>query len=224
MLNILLFLASCALVGAFTWWFRVLGQAALTAWITILSLLANLFVLKEISLFGLNATASDIFAIGSLLSLNFLQEKYGSESAQQAIWTSFGCLLFFVVMSQIHILYTPSAYDTSQSAYSFLFMASPRLLVASLTTLLIVDQFDSRFYGWIRKTYPQMSALLLSGFTMCLSQMLDTLLFSFLGLYGMIHALVEVILISYFIKLIAIFNTLPWSYITQRLFQRHAAE
>lgn len=219
MVNILLFLGSCALIAGFTGWLYYLGQTALTAWIAILSLLANLFVLKQIDIFGLNATASDIFAIGSLLSLNLLQEKFGKAAAQRAIWSSFACLLFFVLISQIHLSYVPSQYDTSQQAYEFILVASPRLLIASLTTFLIVDQFDTRLYATLRQRWPQVSILLVSAITMSISQMLDTMLFSLLGLYGMISAIIEVMLVSYCIKLIAIVNTIPWSFITQRIFK-----
>lgn len=223
MVNILLFLGSCALIAGFTWWLYYLGQAALTAWIAILSLLANLFVLKQIDIFGFNATASDIFAIGSLLSLNLLQEKWGQSAAQHAIWASFGCLLFFVLISQVHLLYLPSEHDVSQSSYEFILLASPRLLIASLATFLIVDQFDTRLYEILRQRWPQIAMIFISGMALCISQLLDTLLFSFLGLYGMISAIVEVMVVSYFIKLIAIMNTIPWSFITQRIFKIHYA-
>lgn len=219
MTNMLIFLGSCALITGFAWWFCYLGQGALTAWIAMLSLLANLFVLKQIELAGLNATASDIFAIGGLLSLNLLRERFGSRAAQQAIWTSFTCLLFFVLFSQLHLLYTPSKSDLAQPAYQFLLSASPRLLIASLTTFLIVDQFDSRLYGMMRSRWSTQPMLLISAITMSISQLLDTVLFSFLGLYGLIDALVEIMIVSYAIKLVAILNTIPWSLMTQRFFR-----
>lgn len=206
-------------MAGFSWYFWYLGQSALTAWVVILSLLANLFVLKQIDLVGLNATAGDIFAIGCLLGLNLLQDKYGRQAAQQAIWTSFSCLLFFVIMSHIHLLYEPSIYDHAQDAYSYILTPTPRIVIASLTTFFIVQQFDSRIYGLLRKISP-FSAIWVSGFTMCISQFLDTVLFILLGLYGLVGALSEIIIVSYTIKLIAIASTIPWSYVTERVFTR----
>ena len=218
MLNLLLFLGSCALIAGFAWYFWYLGQSALTAWIGILSLLANLFVLKQINLLGLNATASDVFAIGSLLGLNLLQEKHGRQAAQQAIWTSFSCLLFFALMSQVHLNYLPSTYDQAQEAYTFLLTPAPRIMLSSLATFLLVDLFDSRVYGILREKFPNISMIWVSGLTMCASQLIDTVLFSFLGLYGVVQALSEIIVVSYTIKLIAIANTVPWTFVTKRLF------
>lgn len=224
MTNLLIFLGSCALIAAFAGWFSRLGSSALIAWMALLSLLANLFVLKQIDLFGLNATASDIFAIGGLLSLNLLREKYGKDLAQRAIWVSFACLLFFVLMSQLHLFYVPSGFDTSQIAYEQILSASPRLLIASLITFFIVDQCDAQLYGSLRQYFPAFSPLLMSAIAMSLSQLLDTLLFSFLGLYGLIQAIAEVILISYTIKFIAIANTVLWCFVTQKLFRNYYAE
>lgn len=224
MTNLLIFLGSCALTATFAGWFSRLGSGALIAWISILSLLANLFVLKQIDIFGLNATASDIFAIGGLLSLNLLREKYGKDLAQRAIWISFSCLLFFVLMSQLHLFYVPSEFDTSQIAYEQILSASPRLLIASLVTFFIVDQCDAQLYGFFRQHFSAFSPLLISAIAISLSQLLDTLLFSFLGLYGLIHALIEVIFISYLIKFIAIANTVLWCFITQKLFRNDYAE
>lgn len=217
MLNLILFLGSCGLIAAFAWYFCYLGQSALTAWIAMLSLLANLFVLKQIELVGLNATASDIFSIGNLLALNLLQEKYGREATQRAIWTSFSCLLFFVVMSQIHLRYIPSTYDNAQSIYSFLLAPGPRILIASLSTFFIVQQFDSRLYRFLRTKIPSIPMLWISGMTMCISQFLDTVLFTLLGLYGMVSALMQIIFVSYAIKLIAIANTVPLSILVKKL-------
>lgn len=218
MLNSLLFLSSLPLMIGFAWFFWRLGQSALTAWIAILSLLANLFVLKQINLFGLNATASDIFVVGNLLALNLMQERFGYQAAQQAIWTSFGCLLFFVIMSQIHLHYLPSHYDQSQAAYGFLFTHSPRILVASLATFLLIEQCNSRLYRLLRLRCSHLSLTLVSIITLCICQLLDTILFAFLGLYGMVSAITEIILISYTIKLIIIAASVPWSFISQRLF------
>ncbi len=215
--NMLLFLASCGLIAGFVWYFSALGQSALTTLIAILSLLANIFVLKQIDFMGLNATASDAFTVGSLLGLNLLQEKYGKQAASTAIWVSFAGLVFFALMSQIHLYYLPSSVDTSQEAYQFLLSPAPRIMIASLLTFLIVDQCDVKLYGLLREKCPHISIILISAFSMSLSQLLDTILFSFLGLYGVVGAIGEIIVVSYLIKLLAIFNTIPWSFVTKRL-------
>lgn len=216
-LNLALFLGSCGLIAAFAWYFCCWGQNALIAWIAILSLLANLFVLKQIELFHLNATASDIFSVGILLALNLLQEKFGRKATQQAIWISFSCLLFFILMSQIHLSYIPSVFDQTQTFYAALLTPAPRIMLASLTTFLIMQQLDSGLYHFLRQKLPQFSLFWISGITMSISQFADTWLFSYLGLYGMVSALGQIILVSYSIKLIAIANMVSWSFVTNAI-------
>jgi uncharacterized PurR-regulated membrane protein YhhQ (DUF165 family) len=60
----------------------------------------------------------------------------------------------------------------------------------------------------------------MNALSLSLSQFLDTVLFSMLGLYGIVSAITEIILVSYSIKLLAIANTLPWSLMNKRLFLR----
>ncbi|MFI4937616.1 MAG: queuosine precursor transporter [Candidatus Berkiellales bacterium] len=222
MINLLLFLLSCAFVAVFSWYFWAQGKSALTAWIAMLCLMANLFVLKQIDMLGFNATASDVFAVGNLLALNLIQEKFGREAAQRAIWVSFGTLFFFIVMSQIHLLYQPSDFDQSQNAYTFLLTPTPRILLASLVTFFIVDQFDSRFYQFLRRRLSYLPMIWVSALSIAVSQCLDTFLFSVLGLYGIVGALTEVMVVGLTIKLFAIVNTIPWSFITQRFFIKKA--
>lgn len=205
MFNDLLFLSSILLMTSFGWGFLKFGKTALICWIILVSLCANLFVLKQITLFGLNATASDIYAVGGLFGLNLLQEYYGKKSAQEAAWITLACLLFFTVMSQIHLLYLPNHYDHSQLAYQQLYQHTPRIVFASLFTIFIVQQFDIRLYPFIRQQLPYLPITLASAISICISQMLDTALFTVLGLAGIASALLQIFLVSCSIKLITLF-------------------
>ena len=60
--------------------------------------------IKQIDLFGFSVTCSDVFAIGGILSLNLLQEYFGKEAASRAVKVSLLALLFFAVMSQVHLV------------------------------------------------------------------------------------------------------------------------
>jgi len=76
-----------------------MGKEALIAAFSILLVTANLFVVKQVSLFGLHVTAADVYAIGSIFALSCLQEYYGRKVARQAIWVGFFSLLVVGVMS-----------------------------------------------------------------------------------------------------------------------------
>lgn len=213
-MNEIIFIIHVAIVMAFGMGALRLGKGALTAWIALQTILANLFVLKQIYFFGFEVTCSDVFAIGCLFGLNLLQEYFGKESAQKAAWTCFFAMLFFVVMSQIHLLYIPSLHDTTQISFKTLLSASPRLLIASLISFVIVQQIDLRVFRKLSSHFT--SFTLRSGLSLCLSQFIDTALFSFLGLYGLVANLFDIIFISFLIKALIIFCMSPFTLLAKR--------
>jgi uncharacterized integral membrane protein (TIGR00697 family) len=209
-MNEILFFTQILLMIGFALGALKLGQAALTTSVTVLALIANLFVLKQVTLFGFNVTASDAFIIGSLLGLNLLQEYFSQEEAQKATWICFFFMLFFVLVSQLHLLYQPSSYDTTQSAFLTLLSSSPRLLIASVSVFWIVQQFDIRFFAFLKKRFTSLSFAIRTTISLIISQFLDTFLFSFAGLYGIVTSVIPVILISFMVKLVVIFCVTPF--------------
>lgn len=203
-MNELIFFLQTFLLLGFAFGALKLGKGALVSWVCVQALIANLFVLKQITLFGLNVTASDAFAIGSLLGLNLLQEFYGREEAQKATWACFFLMVFFAAVSQLHLLYVPSAHDQSDAAFQTLLSPTPRLLLASLSVFFIVQQIDIRFFVFLKERLPGFSFAARSGIALAVSQFLDTFLFSFAGLYGIVASVLEIIVLSFAIKMIVI--------------------
>lgn len=202
--ELIFFLQTLLIVGFVLGAFR-LGKEALITWVAIQALIANLFVLKQITLFGLDVTASDAFAIGSLLGLNFLQEYFSQEEANRATKICFFFMFFFALVSQLHLIYTPSSYDTTHSAFLTLLTLSPRLLIASMSVFFIVQQIDIRFFAFLKKTFPAVSFAWRAAIALIVSQFLDTFLFSFAGLYGVVASVFDIIAMSFLIKIIVIF-------------------
>ncbi len=168
--------------------------------VAVQAILANFFVLKQMTFLGFNVTCSDAFAIGSILSLNLLRENFGKEVATKAISSCFFFMVFFVVMSQIHLRFVPSALDTAHFAYVRLLSPAPRLLFASLIVFFLVQHLDIRCFGWISRILPHSSFPVRSSISLAFSQLVDTILFSFLGLYGMVSSILDIIIVSFLLK------------------------
>lgn len=205
-MNEIIFFSQIILILGFAFIALKIGKEALISWVTIQALIANLFVLKQIHLFGLNVTASDAFAIGSLLGLNFLQEYFHREEANKATWICFFFMLFFGLISQLHLVYQPNTHDTTQSSYLAILTHSPRLLFASLTVFFITQQIDIHLFAWLKRKLPRTSFAMRAAITLMVSQFLDTFLFSFAGLYGIVISMIDIIIISFLIKVIVIFS------------------
>jgi uncharacterized integral membrane protein (TIGR00697 family) len=166
-------------------------------------------VIKQIDLFGLTVTCSDVYAIGSILGLNLLQEYFGRENAKRATWICFFLMIFFALMSSLHLFYLPSAIDATHSSFSNILSPAPRLLLASLATFLLVQKIDIAFFSFLQRIFPKAPLALRTGTSLLLSQLLDTALFSFLGLYGIVNSLAEVFIWSFLVKLILIVAMMP---------------
>jgi hypothetical protein len=203
-MNELLFFLHLLLVFAFGSIALRFGKIVLIAWVSLQAVLANLFVVKQIDFFGLHITCSDVFAIGSILGLNLLQEFFGKESAKQALLSAFFSMLFFAGMSQIHLLYVPSSADTTQAAFRTLLSQTPRLFITSLVVFYLTQQLDIRVFQLLKQKMTLLSFPMRSALSTALSQFTDTLLFSIFGLWGLVASLSDIILVSFLIKLIII--------------------
>lgn len=170
--------------------------------VTLQAVLANLFVLKQTVLFGLQVTCSDVYAVGSLLALNLLQDRFGAKHAQQAIYISLFALVVFAVMGVWHLSYEPIPGDSMQIAYAALLTPAPRILAASLVTYGVVCFLDLWILASLRRSLVVGNAVsqLIAGF-------FDTVLFTFLGLYGIVDSVGQVILFSFCVKAAAILTT-----------------
>lgn len=194
-----------------------LGCSAVTAYVSLLGVLSNLLVCKEVILFGFTVTASDSLAVGLILSLNLIQEWFGREAVKKAIFTNFALLIIYLLLTQIHLWHTPAPKDIMHPHYRAILLTMPRLAVASLTSYLVVQLSDSIFYRWLSTLLQGRLFTLRNLISLSSSEFIDTLLFSFLGLYGSVSNLQDIIVFSYLVKLISIACFIPLIALIKRL-------
>ncbi len=194
-----------------------LGKQFLIAFLALLAILMNLFVLKQITLFGLDITCSDALAVGYLLGLNLIQEFFGRPQALKMIWIGFTTSLIFLLLSHIHLLYLPSTHDTAHIHYKTLLTPQLRLVSASITSFFIIQFLDLRLFAYLRTRFKQKAFPLRSAITLLASETLDTLLFSTLGLAGMVASLSSIILFSLLAKTVVIILSLPFLNLARKI-------
>jgi uncharacterized integral membrane protein (TIGR00697 family) len=193
------------------------GQQTLVALCCLMGVLANFFVLQQVELWGWNATSSDAFAVGIVFGLNLLQQKYGQKAAKKALGVSIMGMLFFAVVSQIHLLYLPSTNDIHHPHFKALLSPTPRLLLASLTTFFVVQWIDIWLYGVALRKWENISWRWKSAGCSLITQALDTALFTTLGLYGLLSEIGSIMLVSYTIKCVAVACLFIGSYLFKPL-------
>lgn len=215
--NEFIFIIHVAIIGFFALAALKFGKHALIAFISTCCIAANLFVVKQITLFGLDATCSDAFTVGAVFGLNLLQEYYGRPITKTAIWVSFFLMVFYAIVCQLHISYIPNSYDTMQAHYNAILAFMPRITMASFTVYLIVQQLDSYLYGILKNKFTGRYLTARNYISIGICQLIDTVLFSFLGLYGIVHSVWDVIAISYTVKVIVILLTTPYILLSKHI-------
>ncbi len=210
MLNEIIFLAHSVVITSGALIALFLGPHALIAFICTQCILANLFVIKQITLFGLTATCADAFTVGATLGLNLLQEYFGKEITKKAIWVNFFLLIFYVIATQIHLLYIPAAFDSTQQHFTPILSLMPRIVIASFLVYFFVQMLDYYLYGLLKKIWNNKYLVIRNYCSIAFCQLIDTILFSFLGLYGIVDNIWHIIFISYAIKLVSIVIASPF--------------
>lgn len=216
MTNEIFFLTHVFLVIGFTIGATRIGNAALASLIALQGVLANLFVVKQMDLFGMSVTCSDVFAVGSIMGLNLMQEHFGKEAAKKAITISFFSMVFFVAASQIHLWYAPSLYDQTHPAFVLILSSTPRIVLASIFVFFLVQKWDVLFFGWFKKALSGGYLPIRMGVSLVLSQFIDTVLFTYLGLYGTVACPWDVIAVSFAVKCLIIGCSAPLAALSKR--------
>lgn len=222
-MNELIFFAYCFVLIIANLIALKISKETLISLISVEAILVNIFVIKEITLFGFTATASDALAVGITLGLNLIQEYFGRQLAQKAVTTSVFCSIFYIVISQLHLAYQPTLLDTSSIHFNALLQSSPRIFLASIFVYYLVQNLDCYLYAYLSKKLEGRHFLLRNYLSVSITQLLDTILFGFLGLWKLNNAfdsvlvIGQIIIISYIIKLIAIFLSASYLAIARKL-------
>lgn len=174
-----------------------MGKITLMVFTTMHWVLASIFVVKQIALFGFTCTLADVYAVG-MISLSLVQYLYGKKAAKQTINIAFLLILFTLTMSFFHLYYRPASVDTMHSALKKIFTPTPRIMIASIAVSISASYFN--LYSF--KLFGKFRLPVRTFFAVSLTQVFDTILFVVLGLWGVVDHVVHMIFISYTIKLV----------------------
>lgn len=221
MCNELIFVAHIATISTIVLACAFLGKEALIALISTFFLIANIFVIKQVKLFGLNATSADAFIIGIGFAINLLQEKWGIQASRKSIIISLATSLIYLFLSKFHLAYFPASFDTTHQHFVALLEHTPRIIIASFISYLCIQLFDTWMYAYLKQQTHGKYLIIRNYASLLSSQLLDTILFSFLGLYGIVDNIWHIVFISYCIKVISIFLITPFMYAAKKILALH---
>lgn len=200
-MNELLFFFQIGAIIASILAFSKLEKAGLYCIFILQIVLANLFLLKQISLFNLSVTTTDCFTIGSIFCLNLITENYGKKASNQAILAGLFSVLFTAMMSIFLLSYHPIEACTMHKVYSQILTPSSFIFLVSVCCMLVSQKLDTFLFSRFRKSYSFKTSMI--GST-SISQAFDTICFSIFALSWFVENIFSIIFFSYLIKMITI--------------------
>ncbi|MFC1810361.1 queuosine precursor transporter [Patescibacteria group bacterium] len=200
--------------------FRI-GFHWLLALIAVQAVLMNIFVLKMMNLFSWEVTGGNVLYASIFLGTDIICEHLGDKKARQAVWLGFFASLFFIVMSQFLMWYTPSVLDEGaflHNTLSTIFTLAPRIVIASMLSYLISQHLDIFLFNKIKKWTKGKHLWLRNNGSTLVSQLVDSVFFTFVGLYGIVanaENFWQIVIFTYLIKaLVALLDT-PFIYLSK---------
>ncbi len=138
--NEILFTVQALLSVASLFGMFVLSYEAISAFLVLQFVLANIFVTKQILLFGVSTTCSEVFIVSGMYGVSLIRDYYGERKALQTLWLGFSALLFIMLLTQVHLLYTHTEPMAVERAYTAIFKYTPRIFFASLFAYIISER------------------------------------------------------------------------------------
>ena len=221
----LIILSFIVIYGGVMLFYRFFGKKGLLAFNVLATLIANIEVLILVRAFGVEMTLGNVLFASTFLITDIMSENHSRKDANRAVIISTLCSVFFILISQMWLLYTPSENDWASGSFHTIFSSTPRIVCASLGVYLISQLTDVwlhlKWWGWCKKRFGDSSRGLWirnNGSTM-ISQLLNTLLYTFFAFYGtyQIETLVTIFTSSYIIYIITSLLDTPFVYWARKI-------
>lgn len=230
MINESLIISSFLIIyGGVILFYRFFGKAGLLAFNILATLLANIEVLLLVEAFGIEMTLGNILFASTFLVTDVLSENHSRKDANRTVIISTLCSVFFILISQIWLLYIPGENDWASASVRTIFSSTPRIVCASLLVYLISQLTDvwlyHKWWDWCRKRFGDSTKGLWirnNGSTM-ISQLLNTFLYTFFAFYGRyeISTLMSIFLSSYMIFFVTSLLDTPFVYWCRNIHKKY---
>jgi hypothetical protein len=211
----------CADLGLTVLLYHFFGARGLLAAIVLSILLSNLQGPKLTVIFGMQTSLGVIFYSSIFFATDLLSEKFGRAEANRAVLIGFSVSVIIVVMLSLGLLFQPSDRPASaefsnnvHNAFVTILDFTPRFVFGSLFAYLVSQSFDVWFFHKIKEKTQGRHLWLRNNLSTMVSQMIDTLLYSFVVWWGVVDlaTAIQLGMVKYVFKLaIAIIDT-PFIY------------
>lgn len=225
-MNELLLIGSLIFIyGSALFAYKFFGKSGLYCISAIATILANIEALIMIKAFGAEQTLGNVLFAVTFLITDILSECEGKKEANKAVLTGVMASLFFLLLSQSWMLYTPSSSDFVMPSIEGVFSNTPRMMISSLSVYGISQFFDvwlyHKWWSFTEKKFGNRRCMLWlrnNGSTL-ISQILNTFLFTLFAFYGVYDnkTLISIFISSYVIYIFTSILDTPVVYLARKI-------
>ncbi len=137
----------------FNYYSRFFKKNGLFAWVAVAIIIANIQVLKQITIFGINATLGNIIYASSYIATDIISEFYGKKTSKKAVYIGFISFIVFAVLTNTQIHFMSNRTQENFKSLENIFSSIPALLLASLVAYLVSQLNDVYLYQFIKKKF-----------------------------------------------------------------------
>ena len=198
--------------------YRFFGKYGLFAWIAIATILANIQVTKQVTVFGLDVTMGNVLFASTFLATDILNEKLGFKHSRKGVYIGLFSVICFLVVSQITLLFKPNSFDLVSGSMNTLFSLSPRVCISSVIMFFLANLLDVYLFEYLKKHFPK-HLWLRNNVATLVSNCLENFVFT-LGAFMFIYPIQDCMIIALNTCIIEIFIGLcdtPFLYLVKKL-------
>ena len=197
---------------------KIFKKEGLYVWLSIATILANLTVCKMIDVFGFTTSLGNVLFASTFLATDIMSEKYSKEDAKKGIYISLFSGITFIIVTQITLLFIPSADDVVSDAMKTLFNVSIRTTFASMLMFFISNMMDIHIYNYLKVKYPN-KLWFRNNLSTILCNCLENYLFNFLAFVGIfsVPVIISIATTTTIIEIVIALCDTPFLYISKWL-------
>lgn len=223
--EVLLFLTVFIDFGGVVLFYYLFGRGGLFAWTVLATISANIEVLLVVDAFGLEQTLGNVLFASTFLVTDILSEMYSKKVAETAVNIGILASVFFIVISQLWLVFTPSASDWAMESIQAIFSNTPRLMLSSFLVYAISQRFDvwayHKWWDFTSNKFGDRSRFLWlrnNGSTL-ISQLLNAVLFNVAAFWGTYDAgtLISLCAATYVIYIACSLLDTPFVYLARKI-------
>ena len=132
---------------------KLFKKEGLYVWLSIATILANLTVCKMIDVFSFTTSLGNVLFASTFLATDIMSEKYSKKDAKKGVYISIFSGITFIIITQLTLLFIPSADDVVNDAMKSLFSISIRTISASMIMFFISNMADIHIYNKLKEKY-----------------------------------------------------------------------